>query len=114
MTDEVFAMLTKSEFEDIVLTKLELTELKQFAHGIELSHCYFHALLEHGLVEPCADLIANDGTPIPFGGYSITEKGIRYLEYKWMFGWRCILKYVADNLIAFLALIVAIVSLFTP
>lgn len=105
-------MLRKPEFDDIVLQKYELEDLQYFSKHTMLAEPPCDALLEFGLVAQHADVIGLDGTAVPSGTYSITEKGIRYLEYRWMFGWRNILKYAADNWIALLALIVAVVALF--
>lgn len=70
--------------------------------------------MELGLVDENADIIGFDGKAVPSGTYSITEKGIRYLEYKSMVKWRRGLEYIAEHWISFLALIIAIIGLFTP
>ncbi len=105
-------MITRREFEDISLEKYELKELRDFGKNVILPKCYCTSLLEFELVAGSSDIISKDGTPLPpEAPYVITEKGIRYLEYIRQRRFIEIRRFILNQIIPFLTLLVSIATL---
>lgn len=106
-------LLGKSELDDILLTKDELNELKSFKSQVPHSLCLFPVLMGFGLVEEVF-YTANVGeTPVLSSSYSITPKGSRYLDYRKWLPWKRFVKYLADNWIGLVTLILTIITFLT-
>ena len=104
-------MKTKSDFEDILLLPEELKELRQLRQRTPTTKSPSQVLFDFGLVLPDISEIDENGWPVLPGTFSISEKGIRYLNYQKMCKKRTIGKYLASKWIDFLALVVAVIAL---
>lgn len=100
-------MIGKSEFEDILLARDELDELKRFKSQAPHPHCLFPALMDFGLVEEVSYV---DGNSVLVSSYSITRKGSRYLEYRKRRPWKNLGRYLVSNWIGLLTLILTIIT----
>ena len=109
-------MNTQYSFEEIILEPFELRELKDFTKEPELQYCHADILLDYGLVDAQddSDIIDSNGNTIPSGvyTYSISEKGIRYLEYLRRRKKASLKSFILSQLIPLATLIVTLIPLF--